>query len=628
MKKVTSIITALFLCLYVSAQVGTLDESFNPLPGTPGYVINDALSAGADSGKAIAAYSDGRIVVAAYTPDLNFTLLRYTLTGSLDNSFGTAGVVSLRQDPAKEAVPMAVTVLPDNSILVAGWSLGATGGVNGREFALLKLLEDGTPDVSFGAGGWVITPIGAGQDEARAIAVQSDDKIVVAGFSFNGTDKDFAIVRYNADGSLDNTDFGTGIVTTHINGNDEVSAVVIQQDGKIVAGGTSNKGTSTNGNYTAVRYNSNGTIDNAGYGTNGMAIIDIANGSAGSNDEATAMALQADGKILMTGTSKPPSVANNDVATVRLTTAGVPDTDFNGDGNNDGIIVFDFADGSVNSDEDANSIALQSDGKFIIGGAIEPISEDFRLLLLRYNSNGSLDATFDDDGIVMTDITVNEEFGYAIKLHGNRIYLAGSTGATSDLLLAAFENDGTPLPLVLSNFYAQKLNNTVLLQWQTSSEENVKQFVIERSNDGKTYQAIGQVAATGSSTITQNYAYTDQSPFMAAGNYYRLLMQDIDGRYTYSKTLIIKFDSEVSAKLQTFPNPVKDLLQVQVPNGMKGMIGLQIIDMNGRVVKANNIASDGNALNTTIDVSSLGKGVYILKAQAGSTTVISRFVKQ
>jgi hypothetical protein len=80
--------------------------------------------------------------------------------------------------------------------------------------------------------------------------------------------------------------------------------------------------------------------------------------------------------------------------------------------------------------------------------------------------------------------------------------------------------------------------------------------------------------------------------------------------------------------MEVYPNPVKDLLQVQLPNGLQGTVGLQIIDMQGRVVKRNNLASDGSALNTTMDVSTLTSGVYILKAQAGSTTVFSRFTKQ
>ena len=168
----------------------------------------------------------------------------------------------------------------------------------------------------------------------------------------------------------------------------------------------------------------------------------------------------------------------------------------------------------------------------------------------------------------------------------------------------------------------------MILQWQTTSEEDVKHFVIERSNDGKTYKAIGTVAANGNSTTTKNYMFADASPFAPANNYYRLLMVDADGNYKYSKMLIVKFDGQLTTSMTVFPSNVRDVLQVQLPNGLTGNVNLSVIDMNGRVIKRSNLASDGTALSTTIDVSSLIKGVYILKAQAGNTSVISRFTKQ
>jgi hypothetical protein len=168
----------------------------------------------------------------------------------------------------------------------------------------------------------------------------------------------------------------------------------------------------------------------------------------------------------------------------------------------------------------------------------------------------------------------------------------------------------------------------VVLQWQTASEEGVKQFVIERSSDGKTYNAIGQVAAAGTSSLTHNYTFADPSPFMSSNNYYRLLMQDADGNAKYSKILIVKFDGLISTNLLVYPSPARDLLQVQLPDGLKGNVDLQIIDMNGRVLNRSHLASDGNALTTNLDVSKLVRGVYILKVQAGNTSVLSRFLKQ
>jgi hypothetical protein len=251
-------------------------------------------------------------------------------------------------------------------------------------------------------------------------------------------------------------------------------------------------------------------------------------------------------------------------------------------------------------------------------------------MLMRFTNAGALDPSFDGDGKTAANIAFTDnDFGMAVALNANRIYLAGSSGQPKDLAIAAFQNVvGAPLPLVLSQFYSQKQTSKVVLQWQTASEEGVKQFVIQRSNDGKAFKAIGTVAAAGNSTITQKYSFADQSPFMSTNNYYRLLMQDADGNFKYSKTLIVKFDGQLSTEMKVYPSVVNDILQVQIPDGMNGNIGIQIIDMNGRVIKRSNLASDGHALNTTVDVSTLVKGVYVIKATTGNTSVTSRFTKQ
>lgn len=639
MKKVTSTLTTILLCLYVSAQVGTLDDQFN---NPDGYVINNVLgiTGNNETGQSIATHSDGRVVVAIKSANEYIVLVRYKTNGTLDSTYGTNGVVDLRRVSTHSAVPYAVTVLSDNKMLVAGWSWGST-----KDFSLLKLKENGTPDSTFGTDGWVVTDVGSGHDEAHSLAIQNDGKIVLAGYSYNGTDSNFAVVRYTSTGILDNGvggfGGGTGMVTLDINVNDIAKSVVIQTDQKIVVGGTSDDG-GANPNFTVVRYNTDGSLDATpgNFGTGGIADIDLGNNGAGSEDNGFGLALQSDGKILMTGMSKGVSFTNNDVATIRLTTAGALDPAFNSTGaivnrtgsfTSAGIAVFNNGSSASNTDEGARSVALQSDGKIFVGGDAQGAGSLFYLLLVRYNSNGTPDNTFDGggDGAVTYDIsTTDNEFGHAIRLHGSRIYFTGSAGNPSDLILAAIENDGTALPLVLSQFYAQKQTSKVILQWQTSSEEDVKQFIIERSNDGKTYKAIGQVAATGNSTISKNYQFADQSPFTSANNYYRLLMQDVDGNYKYSKILIVKFDGQLSASMQVFPSIVNDLLQVQLPNGLNGNVTLQVIDMNGRVIKRNSLASDGNGLSTTMDVSNLVNGVYILKAQAGNTSLTSRFTKQ
>ncbi len=647
MKKFTSTLTMAILCLYVNAQVGSLDQSFNP-SGTPkGFITADLLPADDDYGTAISSHKDGRVVVGAFTSDAFlgklFTLFRYTSAGAPDPSFGSGtGKISIQRTFRDDAIVYAVQVLPDNTILAAGT---AWNGANGFDFVVAKFNEDGSLFTTFGTGGWATVSIGplSAKDEAHALAVQPDGKIVVAGFSNNGSDDDYAVIRLNANGSLDATGpgFGTGgKVTTNISNNDEATSVAIQSDGKIVVGGTSN-GDPDDGDITVVRYNTDGSLDDPGFGTNGIATVDGRfNNVAGTNDLGNALAIQADGKIVMTGQSSPAAGGNGDLITIRLTTAGILDPAFNPGGllgtiATPGIIGYNH--GPTNSDEGARAVAITANGKILVGGDTDGQGvNDFAMLLLRYNDDGSLDNTFNGTGKSTIDPTVNGDFVYGMSLVGYRIYLTGTANVTDnstppankDFFVAAVENNAYALPLVLSSFYAQKQTSKVVLQWQTTSEEGVKQFVIERSTDGKTFKTIGTVAATGNSSLTQKYSFADQSPFMSAGNYYRLLMQDMDGNYTYSKILIIKFDGQLTTSLSVFPNPTKDLLHVQLPDGMNGTVRLQVIDLNGRIVRSGNLASDGHALNTTVDISTLVNGVYVLKAQAGDVTVTSRFIKK
>ncbi|HEX6430836.1 MAG TPA: T9SS type A sorting domain-containing protein [Niastella sp.] len=630
MKKVTSTLTMALLCLFLNAQVGNLDPTFNA-SGTPGFRIDNASGTpdGYEFATAMAFTSDGKILVAGRAEnDAYFLITRYTMDGAIDGTFGTGGVVKARSEANNSARGYGMALQPDGKIVMAGWNWPST-----IDFCVMRFNADGSFDNNFGTGGKVTTPIGAGNDEGTNVALQSDGKIVVTGSSFNASgNTDYVVMRYTSTGVVDST-FGTnGIVITDINAYDIPEGIAINSTtGAITIAGTSNSNYSLlgnhhtgNGDFTVVRYTSSGELDGS-FGTGGIATFDISSGSA---DAAHSLAVQPDGKLIVAGTTVR-TVNNKDVVVLRLTTAGAPDPSFGTGG-----IAIENYDG-VNSDDDCRSVAVQSDGKIVIGGSVDAFPNTtglnpIGLMLMRFTTNGALDPSFNGDGKTAANIAwTDNDFGVAIALSGSRIYLAGSSGQPKDLAIAAFQNSvGGALPLVLSQFYANKQTSKVILQWQTSSEEDVKQFVIERSNDGKTYKAIGQVAATGNSTTKKNYNFADQSPFVSTNNYYRLLMMDIDGKYKYSKTLIVKFDGQLSTEMKVFPSYVKDLLQVQLPNGLNGNINLLIIDMNGRVIKRSNLASDGNALSTTIDVSTLVKGVYVLKAQVGNTSVISRFTKQ
>src|SRR6185503_10246187 len=189
----------------------------------------------------------------------------------------------VKTDFGNVAYGFAVTIQPNGKIIVAG----ASWGVNNDDFALARYNSNGSLDTTFDTDGKTTTPIGSGDDYGRAVALQSDGKIVVAGTSFNGSNNDFALARYNSTGSLDTTFDTDGKVTTSFgSGEDFGRGVAIQSDGKIVVAGHSD------GKFALTRYNNNGSLDMT-FDTDGKVTTTI-----GAGDFGFAVALQPDGKIL------------------------------------------------------------------------------------------------------------------------------------------------------------------------------------------------------------------------------------------------------------------------------------------------------------------------------------------
>jgi uncharacterized delta-60 repeat protein len=220
-----------------------------------------------------------------------FGLARYNLDGSLDGAFGSGGKVVTNMSSEANPDPLGSAVQGDGKIVLAGEAFSA--GANSREFALARYNTNGSLDATFGGGGLILTPIGPNA-EARAVALQPDGKIVAGGWGTSATHvrPEFALSRYNPDGSLDTSFGSSGVVLTPIialyDSNDTINGLAIQPgNGQIIAVGWANFNSSA-----LVRYNPDGSLD-ATFGSGG-----IVAGSFGQGD--TAVALQADGKIVTT----------------------------------------------------------------------------------------------------------------------------------------------------------------------------------------------------------------------------------------------------------------------------------------------------------------------------------------
>lgn len=180
------------------------------------------------------------------------------------------------------------------------------------------------------------------------------------------------------------------------------------------------------------------------------------------------------------------------------------------------------------------------------------------------------------------------------------------------------------LPVNLISFTADKLNNAVQLNWQTMSEKNFSFFEAERSNDGIIFSRLGEVPISFNNSTKKNYSYTDNSPITGT-NFYRLKMVDADAKFTYSKTVALRFDGSNNA-LQIFPNPAKDILHVQVTGSNENAV-LQIVDLTGRKLKEQRINVDGTT-SVSVDINDLPKGMYNLLLKTNSKTEHQKFVKQ
>ena len=339
---------------------GTLDPSF----GVGGTAITKVGSSSAASAAVV--QPDGKIVAAGSTWPGAFALARFNPDGTLDLSFGTGGKVITDIGQPNSGIT-ALAIQPDGKIVVGGGNGDA--GDAAKNFVAARYQANGGLDTTFGIGGIAFTNFGRG-GMVRGLSIQPDGKIVEAGSAevLSYPFLVFALVRFNSNGSLDNT-FGTGgKVTTSFPGGGGAMDVVVQGDGKLVAVG----GASTNaavGGFGLARYNTDGSLDTS-FGSAGM-VLTLFGGSA----SASSVALRGDGRIVAAGHWVTPSWSG-DFALAQYGEDGSLDTSF-GTG---GKVTTDFAGGS----EGAHAVAIQPDGMIVAAGGRFLYPETNTFALARY----------------------------------------------------------------------------------------------------------------------------------------------------------------------------------------------------------------------------------------------------
>lgn len=360
-----------------TAAPGDLDTTF----GNGGKIVTSltgGLNGGVDEPTRVRIQPDGKIVTVGFSgnngfyPPVSF-LVRHNADGTVDNSFGTNGLVVVSSVFGDEITFMDFVILPDGKFLVTG----SRYIENSRTISLViyRYTANGTLDAAFGTNGVITTPIGSYD---LRIVLQPDGKFVVAGGNYIGNFVlEVAVVRYNSNGTLDTT-FGTGGITKTSVGNRElrVREILVQTDGKLLVAGFR---FASPINIFVLRYNPNGTLDNS-FGANGIVQTNIDNQST----YVGGMALQPDGKIIVNGYSFPSMSL-----IVRYNANGTLDNTF---GANGIVRITEFP-------RIGYALAIQQNGKILTAG-----QGNSNFAISRYNSNGTIDTSFGTNGVVITAI--------------------------------------------------------------------------------------------------------------------------------------------------------------------------------------------------------------------------------
>lgn len=403
---------------------GSLDNSFN----ATGKQISN-LGSDMQIGNSMAIQNDGKIVIAGYTLNgtyNDFAIARFNTNGTPDDSFNNDGTLTTDFSSSDDYAG-SIAIQADNKIVVAGYSYVYSANANGQQIAVSRYNTDGTLDDSFAGNGKLEGENIQGYTRFNSTFVQPNGKIVVAGQTWNGTDYDFAVARYNENGSLDNTFSDDGKQTTDFGPDDEATSIVVQADGKIVVAGTSSH------RFAVARYNVDGSPDNS-FSDNGVLTSAI-----GYDDRCQSLALQTDGRIVLAGVAFTDSNYDSAFfALTRLNTDGTTDNSFG----NDGTQLTNF-DTSLSF---GASVAIQKDGKIIVGGRAY-IHNQNNFALARYNTNGTLDATFSEDGKQTNVFTGDGYTGLSLAIQNDgKILFAGFAedfaGTTSSIAVVRYQTNG------------------------------------------------------------------------------------------------------------------------------------------------------------------------------------------
>lgn len=465
MKHTLLLTILLFSTLFTFSQYGQLDSTF----GSEGMVTKYFGSGFAYSSKVLIQDEEIITIGMATIDGLNkFVLSRYLTSGVIDSTFGVDGT-TITQIGSGNTFGIGATFQPDGKIIM----VGNVDHANYTSFGVARYLPDGTPDNTFGDGGSTILDLGNSPDQAYAVDLQSDGKILVGGFTGQWGEMDWAIVRFDTDGTLDNSFGENGKVIFDVFGfNDELRDLRVLSDDRFCVTGFAGED-AVNGSATVGQFLADGTPDTS-FGTNGFLKIpteydySIAHG----------MDLTSDEKIVISG--------NVDIGgsyrflTSRINSDGTLDESYN----SVGFAISDFGD-----DEGLSAVKVQADGKILAAGQYG-VWPDVDFAIVRYNENGTPDNTFGTNGLSFTDFFNNADYGVGIALQNDGKVIVGGSASQDGMYSMALARYSTGITVGIEDVqmkesyftvYPNPAKSKATLQVYLSSDEDLSVKIFDLS---------------------------------------------------------------------------------------------------------------------------------------------------
>ena len=507
--KYIQLLTLLFISMYSYAQPGTLDNNFD----ANGIVTLDFFG-DTDYAYDMHIQPDGKIVVCGTTRNGSSSgddlyVVRINPDGSLDNTFGSNGLAHVSRTGVQKANALAIQA--DGKVVVGGRTV-ASGG-SGEDFYIVRFNTDGSLDPNFGTAGQVVHQVGLSNDEITDIAILPDGKIIAIGRSSGFEGVDIALVRFNPDGSIDNSFSFDGQVVTDVAGDDEIGDFYLQDNGKITAIGYVSDGSDE---VLVIRYNADGVLDDS-FGSNGVVLLDVMT----TLQYPKAIAVTPAGEIIIVIAAG--SWSNPDILLVRLLSDGTLDNSFSFDG----IVQADFG-----LNETPSDMLIQPDGKILVVGLSEDVGFDNEMALFRYNADGIIDNSFGTNGRVITPVGGSDRFTSVSLQEDGKIVASGNCSSlfdssVRDVCIARYLS-GINIGIGEVDAYIGSTliypnpitDNSITVEYELKSDETVSIELYDLS--GKQVSVL----QTARDEKANSYQKTLSLPTLSAGNYLLKLNTD------------------------------------------------------------------------------------------------------